>query len=68
MGYGTNKSPVYVSEHLSPHFKALHARTRKIARDKEYRYTWIRNGRIYVRKNDQSPAKQIKCFESLDHL
>lgn len=68
LGYGTNKSPVYVSEHLSPHFKALHARTRKIARDKEYRYTWIRNGRIYVRKNDQSPAKQIKCFESLDHL
>lgn len=65
LGYGGSKSPVFVSEHLSPHFKSLHAEARKLAREKGYRYTWVRNGRIFIRKNDTSPAKQIKDKESL---
>lgn len=68
LGYNNAISPIYVSEHLSPYYKALHARTRKTAREKEYRYVWIRNGRIFVRKNDQSPAIQIKSYESLNRL
>lgn len=68
LGYGGTKSPIFVSEHLAPYYKALHARTRHVARDKDYKYTWIRNGRIFVRKNDQSPARQIKCYDSLNKL
>lgn len=68
LGFGCKKSPVYVSEHLSPYNKALHASTRKVARDRGYKYVWIRNGRIFVRKDDNSPAKQIKCHESLTNL
>ncbi|XP_045777094.1 uncharacterized protein LOC123875358 [Maniola jurtina] len=68
LGYGTTKSPVFVTEHLSPYFKALHAETRRLARDKGYRYIWIRNGRIFIRKNDTSPAKQIRDKESLKSI
>ncbi|KAL4706791.1 hypothetical protein ACJJTC_018172 [Scirpophaga incertulas] len=68
LGYGEKKSPVYVSEHLSPYNKKLHATTRKAARDKCYKYVWIRNGRIFVRKDDQTPAKQIRCYDSLNNL
>lgn len=68
LGYSVSKSFIYVSEHLSPFYKALHARTRTIAKEKGFRYVWIRNGRIFIRKNDQSPAKQIKCYESLNNL
>ncbi|CAK1589304.1 unnamed protein product [Parnassius mnemosyne] len=68
LGYIENKSPIFVSEHLAPFFKALHARTRQVAREKQYDFVWIRNGRIFVRKNDQSPAKQIKCYDNLNRL
>lgn len=68
LGYSVTKSFIYVSEHLSPYYKALHARTRTIAKEKGFRYVWIRNGRIFIRKNDQSPAKQIKCYETLNNL
>lgn len=68
LGYSGTKAPVYVSEHLSPHYKALHARTRQVAKEKSYEYVWIRNGRIFVRKNDKSPAKQIKSYEALNNL
>ncbi|CAK1591161.1 unnamed protein product [Parnassius mnemosyne] len=68
LGYIENKSPIFVSEHLAPYFKALHARTRQVAREKQYDFVWIRNGRIFVRKNDQSPAKQIKCYDNLNRL
>lgn len=68
LGYGGNKSNIYVSGHLSPFYKALHARTRNVAKEKGIRYVWIRNGRIFFRKNDQSPAKQIKCYNSLNNF
>ncbi|XP_046967824.1 uncharacterized protein LOC124535603 [Vanessa cardui] len=68
LGFTGTKTPVYVSEHLSPHYKALHARTRQVAREKSYEFVWIRSGRIFVRKNEHSPAKQIKSYETLDKL
>lgn len=68
LGYAGSKVPVYVSEHLSPYYKALHAQTRKVARENNIKYVWIRNGRINIRKDDGSPAKQIKCYDSLKVL
>lgn len=68
LGYGGKKSPVYVSEHLSPYNKALHASARKAAHDRGYKYVWIRNGRIFVRKDDNAPAKLIKCHDTLTNL
>lgn len=68
LGFAGAKTPVYVSEHLSPYFKALHARTRQVAREKSYQFVWIRNGHIFVRKNDKSPAKQIKSYDTLNKL
>lgn len=65
LGYGGPKAAVYVTEHLSPYYKKLHAETRKIARDRGFRYIWIRNGRIFVRKDDSAPAKQILSRDNL---
>ncbi|KAL4710752.1 hypothetical protein ACJJTC_004397 [Scirpophaga incertulas] len=52
LGYGGNKSPV----------------ARKVARELGYKYIWVRNGRIFVRKEDHTPAKQIKSFDTLNSL
>lgn len=65
LGYGGAKSPVFLSEHLSPHLKTLHAQTRQKARETGYKYVWVRNGRVFIRKDENSPAQQVKNVESL---
>lgn len=65
LGYGGTKSPVFVSEHLSPFYKKLHAETRSTAREKGYKWVWVRNGHIFVRKSDTSPAKLISNHDAL---
>nr|XP_026489550.1 uncharacterized protein LOC113395998 [Vanessa tameamea] len=68
IGISGDKTPIYVMEHLSPAMKALHAATRIQAKAKNYRYVWIKSGRIYVRKNESSEHKLIKNQDSVDKL
>lgn len=41
-------SRIFVTEHLSPEQKTLHAATRIAAKDNGYKYVWIKFGQIYV--------------------
>lgn len=68
MGFGGSKKPIFVSEHLSPANKELHAATRKAARDKGYKYVWVRDGRILIRKADGAPARQVRNLEAVARL
>nr|XP_049701301.1 uncharacterized protein LOC126055566 [Helicoverpa armigera] len=68
LGYAGPKSPVYVAEHLSPANRALHAAARVKAKEKNYKYVWVRNGRIFVRKNDGAEYIQIKNKNSLGKI
>ncbi|CAH2097822.1 unnamed protein product [Euphydryas editha] len=65
LGIGGPRAPVYVSEHLTPGSKSLHAATRLKAKEMNYRFTWIRNGKVYVRKDEFSQAILIKTEDSL---
>lgn len=64
----TLASKIYVAEHLSPELKILHAETRKMAGSNNFKYVWVRFGKIYVRKDDSSSAINIKNQDSLKKL
>lgn len=68
LGIGGMKKPVFVSEHLTPANKSLHAAARLKAKQLNYRFTWVRNGRIYVRKDEFSQAILIKNEDCLKLL
>lgn len=68
LGYGDTESPVYVCEHLTQSNKILHAATRIRAKEKQYKFVWIRNGKIFVRKDESSPALIITHKDSLQKL
>ncbi|KOB69881.1 Uncharacterized protein OBRU01_16096 [Operophtera brumata] len=51
LGIGGTRKPVFVSEHLTPANKSLHAAARKRAKDMSYKFVWTRNGRVYLKKN-----------------
>jgi hypothetical protein len=63
-----SREPFYVGEHLSPFFKALHAKTRQVSKAKNIKYVWVQNGRILTRKNDASPIMEVRDYASLDKL
>lgn len=68
LGLSGPRNPVFVAEHLSPQNKALHAATRIRVRELKYKFTWIRNGRIFVRKDEFSESILIRHMDSLNLL
>lgn len=67
-GLACTKSPVYVVEHLSLANKALHAAARLRAKEKGYKYVWVRNGKIFIKKSDDSDHILIKSRETLNKI
>ncbi|CAH2085234.1 unnamed protein product [Euphydryas editha] len=65
LGIGGRSQPVYVSEHLTLTKKHLHAATRIKAREAGFKFVWIRDGRIFARKSETSPAIYVKDEETL---
>ncbi|XP_052753355.1 uncharacterized protein LOC128201195 [Galleria mellonella] len=59
---------IYMAEHFSPECKILHLKTRQTASEKNYKYVWVKYGRIYVRKDDHSGAILIKNEDNLVRL
>lgn len=46
---------VYINDHLSPTNKLLLRKVREAANENNFKYVWVRQCRIFVRKNDNSP-------------
>lgn len=57
---GKQPSPIYVNEHLTPANKALFKSARTACKESGFRFAWVRNGRIYVRRGDTAPAILIR--------
>ncbi|CAH2092479.1 unnamed protein product [Euphydryas editha] len=68
LGIGGDKKPVYICEHLTPAVKALHAEARLCSKKLGYRFVWVKNGRIFMRKSDKSDYIYIKNSEVLKGL
>lgn len=60
--------PIYVVEHLSADNKSLHAAARARAKDLGYRFVWVRNGRIFVKKSEDSDCIFVDNLEKLKEL
>ncbi|XP_026331982.1 uncharacterized protein LOC113239276 [Hyposmocoma kahamanoa] len=68
LGIASSKKPVYVMEHLSPANKLLHAATRSVAKEKHYEFVWVKNGRVFIRKDQKDSAKLVKNMDFLKSL
>ncbi|XP_060802965.1 uncharacterized protein LOC132902341 [Amyelois transitella] len=49
-------SPIFISDHLTPQNKLLYKQVRTIAKEKLYKYVWLSDCKIFVRKSDTSHA------------
>lgn len=69
LGYASEKkSPVFVSEHLPLGTKRLHAEARRKAKELDYRFCWVRDGKVFLRKTENSNYILIKDQQVLNKL
>ncbi|XP_050684289.1 uncharacterized protein LOC126979120 [Leptidea sinapis] len=68
LGIQGAKCPVYVCEHLSTSNKLLHGAARRKATELNYKYVWVRSGKIFMRKTDNSDYKVITNMNYLSQL
>lgn len=68
LGFTGVKKPVFVVEHLSPTNKHLHAAARQKSKELNYKYVWVRNGQIFMRKTDTTEYIVVRNMETLQNL
>lgn len=56
---------VFINEHLTPENKRLLREVRLAATEKGYKYVWINNANILIRKDDRSMIRAIKTADQL---
>lgn len=59
-------SDVYINEHLIPYNKLLLGRAKHLKRDKKLSYVWVKDCKIFVRKEKDSPARLITTVKDLE--
>lgn len=64
----TDDRPVYVNEALSPARRKLLAMTRAVQREKNYKFLWVRNGKIFVRREENAAFTIITTQDDLSKL
>lgn len=50
---------LYINEHLTSKNKLLLKKSKEMARTKNYKYIWVRNGTVFARKDDRSRVMKI---------
>lgn len=59
---------LYIREHLTSKNKALYKDARIACERKGYKYCWIKNCKILVRRNDTSPFLEVRTSEDLKKI
>lgn len=56
---------IFISENLTNKMKRLFFLSRDFAKVNDYKYCWVSHGKIFVRKSDGGPLRQIKSESDL---
>lgn len=68
IGIAGEKKPIYVVDHLTPETKKIHAIARETARKLQYKFVWVKNGRVFMRKTETSEHIMIRDLSQLEAL
>jgi len=62
------KEKIYINERITKSKRALFAQTRSAAKEKLYKFVWLSNADILVRKNEDSKIIKIKSPQDIEKL
>ncbi|KAK8780934.1 hypothetical protein V5799_017725 [Amblyomma americanum] len=62
------EQPVFVNEHLAPQLKKLLGMTVAKKKEMKWRYAWVRGGKIFARKTENSRVLRVTCEADLEKM
>jgi flavorubredoxin len=69
IGFGRiSDNKIYIAESLTSKNKELFKKCLDARRSLNYKFIWTSQGRIYLRKNSDTPAKLITAVQDIDCL
>lgn len=69
LGFKTQEdTPIFLSEHLTPKGSRLHFLARDLTKTGAYKFCWTAYGKVYLKKDEQSPTLVIKSEEQVHQL
>ncbi|XP_026762201.1 uncharacterized protein LOC113520970 [Galleria mellonella] len=60
IGLAGESKPIYVSEALTNRSRTLFSLARNVAKSEQYKFCWTSNGKVYIRKTQESSHIEIK--------
>lgn len=60
--------PIFINENLTNDKKLLFKECRKFAKDNKYKFSWVKNGNIFLRKDDNTKVHLISSSAVLNKL
>lgn len=60
--------PLYVNEHLCPEYKALLAKAIQMKREQKWKFAWVSDGKVLMRKTDNSRVISLTSEEDLAQI
>ncbi|CAG9137647.1 unnamed protein product [Plutella xylostella] len=68
MDLGPADQRIYVNDHLSPMYKNLLTRAKSLAKEKNYKYVWVKFAKIHMRKSDTTHVITINSANDLNKI
>lgn len=65
LGLQGESKHIYINERLTKNAKQLHYQARELVRNNNWKFCWVARGRIFIRKEEGSPAIEIKDADQL---
>lgn len=62
------KQRVYINDHLAPHMKRLFGEVKSCAKQQQIKYVWSRDGKIYVKKDDNHKVLKINSIQDMNKI
>lgn len=63
-----DRDNIYINENLSPYYKALLWKSKQVAKSKKIKYVWVKGGKIFMKKDEQSYLFKITSEKDLSEL
>lgn len=61
-------TPIFIAEHLTPKASRLHFLARDLSKSGAYKFCWTAYGKVYLKKDEQSPTIIIKSEAQIHQL
>lgn len=68
IGIPGDRKQIFINEHLTPYNKLLHKNIKEKAAAAKYQFVWVRDGKLFTRKNDTSSTIRIRNNSDLNKI